>query len=63
MPIVMMREDGVAYKSNCYSTYPEKQDAVPPECSYKYEGEEQPQWFLGYTPKLPLVNITEKQFG
>ena len=62
MPITMM-VDGTnySYQSSCYSTYPNEQDAIPPECSYLWQGQnEQPRWHLTYAPKLPLVNIMEK---
>jgi hypothetical protein len=65
MPITML-VDGTtySYQSSCYSTYPDKKDAIPPECSYVWQGDEpQPRWHLTYAPKLPLVNIMEKSLG
>lgn len=49
----MVRKDGVGYYSRCLMTYPRKVDAIPPECSYKWEGSnKQPRWSLGYKPTL-----------
>ena len=54
MPIVMRSLDGrYAYRSQCLAVYPRPEDAVPPECSYKWVGEQaQPQWNLRYSPSL-----------
>jgi len=69
MPIWMVSADGqLRYPSHCLATYPRNQDAVPPECSYVWQaanrhgspqGDEQPQWHMGYTPSMP-ENVTEK---
>ena len=59
MPIVMATAAGIGYYSRCKMNYPTKHDAVPPECSYKWESSDrQPKWSLGYTPKMGNL-ITE----
>lgn len=41
------------YISRCLSTYPRPQDAIPPECSYRWqENKPQPRWSVGYNPSL-----------
>ncbi len=54
MPIRMLLENGRSYRSRCLATYPRPQDAIPPECSYKYVGpsEKKPRWSIGYKPEL-----------
>jgi len=53
MPIRMFLENGSSYQSRCLSTYPRPQDAIPPECSYRWqENKPQPKWSVGYKPSL-----------
>jgi hypothetical protein len=58
MPIKMVSEYG-SYESKCLMEYPRNFDAIPPECSYEWEGDKpQPKCHINYTPKL--VNITQR---
>ncbi len=42
-----------SYEGECLSIYPRTQDAIPPECSYKWNSKEkQPRWSIGYAPSL-----------
>ena len=57
MPIVMRSLDGrFAYRSKCLASYPRPEDAVPPECSYKFVPDElvqvEPQWDIRYVPAI-----------
>lgn len=52
MPILMVSEDKTrSYESHCLSSYPTEKDAVPPECSFVWEGElTKPKWTLTFSP-------------
>lgn len=58
MPVRQIPVDGESSPrwSHCLPTYPREKDAVPPECSYVWENQEnglvQVQWEEGYVPEL-----------
>lgn len=54
MLIVMRNTRGEKAYSKCITVYPRPQDAVPPQCSYVWDGQErkQPLWHITYAPKL-----------
>jgi uncharacterized cysteine cluster protein YcgN (CxxCxxCC family) len=54
MKVIFYTGDGVgSYEGQCLSIYPRTQDAIPPECSYKWQGNnKQPRWPIGYAPSL-----------
>ena len=55
MPIIMCEVGGSdAFIAACLASYPRPEDAIPPECSYRWEPGElvqlQPAWSIGYIP-------------
>ena len=54
MKVTYYTADGKSgYEGRCLSTYPREQDAIPPECSYSWQGsDKQPRWSIGYAPSL-----------
>jgi len=54
MKVTYYTADGAGgYEGRCLSTYPREQDAIPPECSYSWQGsDKQPRWSIGYAPSL-----------
>lgn len=53
MPTKMRFPNGTWYRSQCLTVYPRPQDAIPPQCSYSWEGKaEQPKWNITYGPSM-----------
>lgn len=48
MPITMHFPNGLHYPSVCVATFPRPNDAIPPQCSYVWEGhpEHKPKWVM-----------------
>ena len=56
MPIRMVVDamPTLGWESRCYMSYPQSKDAIPPECSYVFDGnpKDKPRWGIAYRPTL-----------